>query len=42
MRRVVERCVGEETERGSGGGRVLEGSGDHGEKDRGFSVPGKK
>ena len=42
MRRVVERSVGEETERGSGGRRVLEGSGDHRGKGRGFLGPGKK
>lgn len=38
----MERSLGEETERGSGGGRVLEGSGDHRGRDRGFSGPGKK
>lgn len=41
MRRVVG-SVGEDTERGSGGRRVIEGSGDHRRKSRGFWGPGKK
>lgn len=40
--RVLERSVGEETERGSVAGRVMEGSGDHRGKDKGFWGPGKK
>lgn len=41
MRRVLDLSVGEDTERGSGVGRVIEGSGDRRGKDRGFWGAGK-
>lgn len=41
MRRVLGLSVGEDTESDSGGGRVIEGSGDHRGKNRGFWGPGK-
>lgn len=50
MRREIEppgsenrlRSVGEDTERGSRGGSVVEGPGDHTGKEREFWGPGKK